>query len=98
MVSLKTKAVVSQILFFLYLDIRFLGVHKLLDDFPQSVCVRKVASQWPWRWILVVLLSFHTACLDFLEVSAQRADLFCALLNKRKETNVDVLEHKLYYN
>jgi len=83
---------------FFYLDVRFLSVHKFLDDLPQSICVRKVASQWPWRWILVVLLSFHTTCLDFLEVSAQRTDLFCALLNEKKETSTDVLEYMLYYN
>lgn len=83
---------------FFYLDIRFLSVHKFLDDFPQSVCIRKVASQWSWRWILIVLLSFHIACLDFLEVSAQCTDLLCALFSEKKQTSNDILEYKLYNN
>lgn len=68
-----------------YLDIRFLSIHKFLDDFPQSVCIRKVASQWSWRRILVVLLPFHAARLDLLEVAAQRTDLLCTLLNEKRQ-------------
>lgn len=82
----------SEPCFCFYLDIRFLSVHKFLDDFPQSICIRKVASQWSGRWILVVLLSIHVACLDFLEVSAECTDLFCTLLSEKKHTSNNVLD------
>lgn len=62
-----------------YLHVGLLRVHQLLDDFPEAICIREVASQWPRRWVPSPPRPFHAVTLRVVETPTQHGDLLCTL-------------------
>lgn len=62
-----------------YLHVGLLRVHQLLDDFPEAICIREVASQRPRRWVPSPPRPFHAVTLRVVETPTQHGDLLCTL-------------------
>jgi hypothetical protein len=71
-------------LYFHYLHIGLLCVHKLLDDFSKAVCIRQVAGQRPGRWVLTFPWCLHAFGLGVVEAPAQCSDLFSTLRDDKR--------------
>lgn len=62
-----------------YLHIRLLCVYKLLDDFPEAICIWEVTSQRPGRWVMALCWCFHTVGVGVVQVPAKLRNLVSAL-------------------